>query len=114
MNGSLRRGEPDQVQRVVRVPADSDLSALGLPCARESTRRRGGVNAGAGGRRASQGAAANPIDAHTLSPFPIAARFCQPHGMSSPRIEKDSMGAMEVPGSALYGASTQRAVLNFP
>ncbi len=24
------------------------------------------------------------------------------------------MGAMEVPGSALYGASTQRAVLNFP
>jgi fumarate hydratase class II len=34
--------------------------------------------------------------------------------MSSPRIEKDSMGAMEVPGSALYGASTQRAVLNFP
>jgi fumarate hydratase class II len=30
------------------------------------------------------------------------------------RIEKDSMGAMEVPNDALYGASTQRAVLNFP
>ena len=30
------------------------------------------------------------------------------------RIEKDSMGQMEVPESALYGASTQRAVLNFP
>src|ERR1700733_2898008 len=30
------------------------------------------------------------------------------------RIEKDSMGTMEVPGDALYGASTQRAVLNFP
>ena len=30
------------------------------------------------------------------------------------RIEKDSMGAMEVPGDALYGATTQRAVLNFP
>ncbi len=30
------------------------------------------------------------------------------------RIEKDSMGEMEVPGDALYGASTQRAVLNFP
>lgn len=30
------------------------------------------------------------------------------------RIEKDSMGKMTVPGSALYGASTQRAVLNFP
>lgn len=30
------------------------------------------------------------------------------------RIEKDSMGEMEVPADALYGASTQRAVLNFP
>jgi fumarate hydratase class II len=30
------------------------------------------------------------------------------------RIEKDSMGEMQVPDSALYGASTQRAVLNFP
>jgi fumarate hydratase class II len=30
------------------------------------------------------------------------------------RIERDSMGEMEVPGDALYGASTQRAVLNFP
>src|SRR4051812_6960213 len=34
--------------------------------------------------------------------------------MSSTRIEKDSMGPMEVPSEALYGASTQRAVLNFP
>ena len=36
--------------------------------------------------------------------------------MSSPstRTEQDSMGAMEVPASVLYGASTQRAVLNFP
>src|SRR5213079_2692998 len=30
------------------------------------------------------------------------------------RVEKDSMGEMSVPQSALYGASTQRAVLNFP
>ena len=30
------------------------------------------------------------------------------------RIEKDSMGNMQVPDDALYGASTQRAVLNFP
>ncbi|MCC6676878.1 MAG: class II fumarate hydratase [Phycisphaerales bacterium] len=30
------------------------------------------------------------------------------------RTEKDTMGPMEVPASALYGASTQRAVLNFP
>src|SRR5215831_5075833 len=30
------------------------------------------------------------------------------------RIERDSMGAMEVPADAYYGASTQRAVVNFP
>jgi fumarate hydratase class II len=30
------------------------------------------------------------------------------------RIEKDSMGEMAVPKNALYGASTHRAVLNFP
>jgi fumarate hydratase class II len=30
------------------------------------------------------------------------------------RMERDSMGEMSVPESALYGASTQRAVLNFP
>ena len=33
---------------------------------------------------------------------------------SSTRIERDSMGEMEVPIDALYGASTMRAVLNFP
>ncbi|MBI1373415.1 MAG: aspartate ammonia-lyase [Phycisphaera sp.] len=33
---------------------------------------------------------------------------------TKPRIEKDSMGEMTVPADALYGASTQRAVLNFP
>lgn len=30
------------------------------------------------------------------------------------RVERDSMGSMEVPADAYYGASTQRAVLNFP
>ncbi|MGV3663315.1 MAG: class II fumarate hydratase [Prosthecobacter sp.] len=35
--------------------------------------------------------------------------------MNTPaRLEKDSMGEMSVPAEALYGASTQRAVLNFP
>lgn len=34
--------------------------------------------------------------------------------MSETRIERDSMGEMAVPIEALYGASTQRAVLNFP
>lgn len=30
------------------------------------------------------------------------------------RLERDSMGEMQVPAQAYYGASTQRAVLNFP
>ena len=30
------------------------------------------------------------------------------------RIEKDSLGEMQVPEEALYGAQTQRAVENFP
>src|SRR2546429_5225632 len=33
---------------------------------------------------------------------------------SRTRIERDSMGEMEVPADALDGASTQRAVINFP
>src|SRR5216110_3867937 len=35
-------------------------------------------------------------------------------GGGATRMEKDSMGEISLPGSALYGASTQRAVLNFP
>ena len=34
--------------------------------------------------------------------------------MSTTRIERDSMGELEVPIDALYGAQTQRAVNNFP
>lgn len=34
--------------------------------------------------------------------------------MTTTRVERDSMGAMDVPAGAYYGASTQRAVLNFP
>ncbi|PJA33288.1 MAG: aspartate ammonia-lyase [Zetaproteobacteria bacterium CG_4_9_14_3_um_filter_53_7] len=34
--------------------------------------------------------------------------------MSKTRIEKDSMGEMQVPVNAMYGASTARAVENFP
>jgi fumarate hydratase class II len=37
-----------------------------------------------------------------------------PNGRPGTRVERDSMGEMEVPADALYGASTQRAVLNFP
>jgi fumarate hydratase, class II len=37
-----------------------------------------------------------------------------PAAAPATRIERDSMGEMEVPADALYGASTQRAVLNFP
>ena len=34
--------------------------------------------------------------------------------MTATRLEKDSMGTMEVPASALYGAQTARALANFP
>jgi len=34
--------------------------------------------------------------------------------MTDVRIEKDSMGELEVPANALYGAQTQRAINNFP
>ncbi len=34
--------------------------------------------------------------------------------MSAYRTEKDSLGEMQVPADALYGAQTQRAVMNFP
>lgn len=34
--------------------------------------------------------------------------------MAEMRVERDSMGEMDVPAQALWGASTQRAVLNFP
>src|SRR3981081_4111687 len=34
--------------------------------------------------------------------------------MPETRFERDSMGEMEVPADALWAASTQRAVLNFP
>jgi fumarate hydratase class II len=36
------------------------------------------------------------------------------NAMAKNRIEKDSMGEMEVPAEALYGAQTARALVNFP
>ncbi len=36
------------------------------------------------------------------------------HTTENTRTERDSMGEMQVPADAYYGASTQRAVLNFP
>jgi len=32
----------------------------------------------------------------------------------STRIERDSMGEVEVPADKLWGAQTQRSLLNFP
>ena len=42
--------------------------------------------------------------------------YCVPWTMENAtfRLERDTMGEMEVPAEALWGASTQRAVLNFP
>ena len=47
--------------------------------------------------------------AQTASPTTQLNPFTTPT-----RVEKDSMGEMPVPADVLYGASTQRAVLNFP
>ncbi len=33
---------------------------------------------------------------------------------TAPRVEHDSMGALDVPTTALWGAQTQRAIQNFP
>ena len=35
-------------------------------------------------------------------------------GVPDYRVERDTLGEIEVPSSALYGAQTQRAVENFP
>src|SRR3989440_10048897 len=47
--------------------------------------------------------------------FSVTAAASRP-GRSVPprRVERDSMGRLEVPEGAYYGASTQRAVENFP
>jgi len=49
----------------------------------------------------------------TASPGVRSATMTDEAGAGT-RIERDSMGEMAVPADALYGASTQRAVLNFP
>src|SRR5687768_6941817 len=56
---------------------------------------------------------AYPVGGRTLCvPDPILDRSAP--GMAATRTERDSMGSMEVPADAYYGASTQRAVENFP
>jgi fumarate hydratase, class II len=44
----------------------------------------------------------------------IATNAASAHTPAATRVEKDTMGEMTVPADVLYGASTQRAVLNFP
>ena len=51
-----------------------------------------------------------PRETRTITPSSIDLMSDTPRT----RVEKDSMGELEVPADALYGASTQRAVLNFP
>src|SRR6187455_2560285 len=45
---------------------------------------------------------------------PSSARQEQAMADNGHRIERDSMGELKVPASALWGAQTQRAVENFP
>ncbi len=49
----------------------------------------------------------------TSSPL-RASRTRRADGAARTRVEKDSMGEMLVPADAAYGATTHRAVLNFP
>jgi len=53
-----------------------------------------------------------PLDRyqHTLDEELISVK----NTLEDTRSERDSMGEMQVPANAYYGASTQRAVLNFP
>src|SRR4051812_18465176 len=44
----------------------------------------------------------------------VNRRFLYNMAMASYRTERDSMGEMQVPGDAYYGAQTARAVENFP
>ncbi|MHC4793850.1 MAG: class II fumarate hydratase [Planctomycetota bacterium] len=46
--------------------------------------------------------------------MPAAKKGAPRNASNRTRIERDTMGEMSVPADALYGASTQRAVLNFP
>lgn len=41
------------------------------------------------------------------------ANHCHSDAMSSHRIERDSLGEVQLPATALYGAQTQRAINNF-
>ncbi len=58
-----------------------------------------------------------PAVSNGKSPKPPAAAAISESFSTAPaatRVEKDTMGEMQVPADCLYGASTQRAVLNFP
>jgi fumarate hydratase, class II len=54
-----------------------------------------------------------PSRGPSTKPKPSAPQT-RPPAPTGYRIERDTMGEMEVPADLLYGASTQRAVLNFP
>ncbi|MFN0134150.1 MAG: aspartate ammonia-lyase [Phycisphaerales bacterium] len=60
--------------------------------------------------------AVKPVAAVPASslPKPVSRPAVKPAPKGPTRVEKDTMGEMHVPADALYGASTQRAVLNFP
>jgi len=55
-----------------------------------------------------------PASAGRVFPFSGAERMSKTPNATAFRIEHDSMGELQVPADALWGAQTQRAVQNFP
>ena len=54
------------------------------------------------------------VKSSAKSPMKSSMKSSAKTSTSDLRRETDSMGEMFVPATALYGATTQRAVLNFP
>jgi fumarate hydratase, class II len=91
-----------------RRPANSISQATAAPAATKKTTKKPTKKAPA----PSPTRGKSPATQHSA---PVGGST--QHAASPPgdiRLEKDTMGQMEVPADCLYGASTQRAVLNFP
>ncbi|MGD9791448.1 MAG: class II fumarate hydratase [Phycisphaerales bacterium] len=95
------------------MPPKSKTKSAARPAARttgskpKSTKKTGSVRGGTKPAASTSSTKSKPV--------PSASHHAPFHDESrATRVEKDTMGEMVVPADVLYGASTQRAVLNFP